>query len=230
MRPFLMFVALLLAPYRPRRRNRQSPRATLSSSAKAGLAEEVLLALIDVHRPVFPVDTSRSRAEGCRRGAQRDRCDDQERPRVSRCPIGRRRSPAGRGVNRPARGRLPRAGTPRTILRRASATKTRVREVAVPVYIAGSRPVEADRPPASTSRGTGLLGIRRKAASGRLENSGRRTEGRQDSARTSKKVASSFQLPTPIRQSSWKLEIGSWEFTSLRASSSRAAFSPPDPP
>lgn len=52
----LMFVALLTAPTHLMAQQTVTTRDIVELS-KAGLGEEVLLALIEVHRPVFPVDT-----------------------------------------------------------------------------------------------------------------------------------------------------------------------------
>lgn len=52
----LMFVALLTAPTHLMAQQPVTTRDIVELS-KAGLGEEVLLALIEVHRPVFPVDT-----------------------------------------------------------------------------------------------------------------------------------------------------------------------------
>jgi hypothetical protein len=56
MRPFFPAVAMLLAPLALAGAQTVTPRDIVELS-KAGLDEEVLLALIEVHRPVFPVDT-----------------------------------------------------------------------------------------------------------------------------------------------------------------------------
>ncbi len=57
MRSFLMFVALVLAPLSAAQAQQTVTTRDIIELSKAGLPEEVLLALIDVHRPVFPVDT-----------------------------------------------------------------------------------------------------------------------------------------------------------------------------
>jgi len=56
MRPFFLAVAMLLAPAALASAQTVTTRDIVELS-KAGLDEEVLLALIEVHRPVFPVDT-----------------------------------------------------------------------------------------------------------------------------------------------------------------------------
>jgi hypothetical protein len=56
MRPFILAVAMLLAPLAVASAQTVTTRDIVELS-KAGLDEEVLLALIEVHRPVFPVDT-----------------------------------------------------------------------------------------------------------------------------------------------------------------------------
>lgn len=53
----LLFLTLLLAPAHAVAQQTLTTRDIVELT-KAGLAEEVLLALIDVHRPVFPVDTA----------------------------------------------------------------------------------------------------------------------------------------------------------------------------
>ena len=57
MRSFLMFVALVLAPLSAAQAQQTVTTRDIIELSKAGLPEEVLLAVIDVHRPVFPVDT-----------------------------------------------------------------------------------------------------------------------------------------------------------------------------
>ena len=57
MRSFLMFVALILAPLSAAQAQQTVTTRDIIELSKAGLPEEVLLAIIDVHRPVFPVDT-----------------------------------------------------------------------------------------------------------------------------------------------------------------------------
>ncbi|MEX2660860.1 MAG: hypothetical protein WD227_02975 [Vicinamibacterales bacterium] len=56
MRPFFLAVAMLVAPVALATAQTITTRDIVELS-KAGLDEEVLLALIEVHRPVFPVDT-----------------------------------------------------------------------------------------------------------------------------------------------------------------------------
>ena len=56
MRPFTLAVAMLLTPTALASAQTVTTRDIVDLS-RAGLGEEVLLALIEVHRPVFPVDT-----------------------------------------------------------------------------------------------------------------------------------------------------------------------------
>ena len=56
MRPIILAVAIFLAPLASASAQTVTTRDIVDLS-KAGLGEEVLLALIEVHRPVFPVDT-----------------------------------------------------------------------------------------------------------------------------------------------------------------------------
>lgn len=56
MRPFILAVAMLLGPLALASAQTVTTRDIVDLS-KAGLGEDVLLALIEVHRPVFPVDT-----------------------------------------------------------------------------------------------------------------------------------------------------------------------------
>lgn len=53
----LMFATLLIAPTHLFAQQPTVTTKDIVDLSKAGLAEEVLLALIEVHRPVFPVDT-----------------------------------------------------------------------------------------------------------------------------------------------------------------------------
>ena len=56
-RSILMFVTLVLTPLSVAQAQQTVTTRDIIELTKAGLPEEVLLALIDVHRPVFPVDT-----------------------------------------------------------------------------------------------------------------------------------------------------------------------------
>jgi len=56
MRPFVITLSMLLAPLASASGQTVTAR-DIVELWKAGLGEEVLLALIEVHRPVFPVDT-----------------------------------------------------------------------------------------------------------------------------------------------------------------------------
>lgn len=56
-RSILMFVTLILAPLAVASAQQPVTTRDIVELSKAGLAEEVLIALIEVHRPVFPVDT-----------------------------------------------------------------------------------------------------------------------------------------------------------------------------
>ena len=57
MRSILMIVTLALAPLSVAQAQQTVTTRDIIELSKAGLPDEVLIALIDVHRPVFPVDT-----------------------------------------------------------------------------------------------------------------------------------------------------------------------------
>ena len=57
MRSILMVVTLVLAPLSVAQAQQTVTTRDIIELSKAGLPDEVLIALIDVHRPVFPVDT-----------------------------------------------------------------------------------------------------------------------------------------------------------------------------
>ncbi len=124
MRSILMFVTLVLAPLSVAQAQQTVTTRDIIELSKSGLPDEVLIALIDVHRPVFPVDTVT--LKGLK--------DAGVAPKVIVAMIksGRELPVApvvteeatGPGLSPAARGRSTSSSRAETILRRASTTKT----------------------------------------------------------------------------------------------------------
>ena len=220
MHSILMFVTLLLAPRTVAQAQQTLTTRDIVELSKAGLAEEVLIALIDVHRPVFPVDTVT--LKGLK--------DAGVAPNVIVAMIksGREfRSPpvvVETGTSATAASALVRMSRSNTS-NRASGMKSASREVAVPVYVTmpvrlrwrtvSRRSLAADRATGRQAGGTGLLGFRRKAASrlrGMTAPACRRTPRFRRRASEEVEERVNFQLPTTNYQLSHalRLEVGSW--------------------
>ena len=138
MRPVLLALLLIFAPASLGAQTLTT--RDIVTLNRSGLGEEVLMALIEVHRSVFPVDRRHAQDAEGRRCFPEGYCrNGEERPRLS---AGRTRTRAG--AHRSA-DRCPRRH------RRSSSSTTRVRslearEVAVPVAFPVYVPVQIHRP------------------------------------------------------------------------------------
>ena len=227
-RSILMFVTLVLAPVAAAHAQQTVTTRDIVELTKAGLAEEVLLALIEVHRPVFPVDTET--LKGLKDSGVAPNViiamikSGREMPVV---PPPAPTSPSGATGSGAAAPSHLRGARSTTTPRRACVTKSRVREVVVPVYYpvaVASRPIHRPdridhRPHRSQARGTCLLGLRRQASS-RCVEAGRadiqkdaRCRGTCKGSRQSQRPTSNFQLPTNFqRQLDQESGVCSWTF------------------
>lgn len=144
MRRFVLALLLVMAPLSPVSAQTLSIKDIIDLT-KAGLADEVLLALIEVHRPVFPIDPDTLKllkAAGVRQ------------PVIVAMVKSGREQPLVEAVAEPA-PELTRSAPPPTVVvvDHERAEDYRVREVAVPVAVPVYVPVRVrprhddDRPP-----------------------------------------------------------------------------------